>query len=200
MRVAACGFDGRIARTLAEFSRSAALACAAGWSYVLFVAAPCVRIFEESMIGAFSLRVVFVIGCTLMIAALCCSPPSAQESVKKHPVPPEKAQAKARELINDIFKDDLQNAKDPEAKAKLAAYLMQQGKESRDDATNRYVLYIEATALAAAAGDAQLALGALDELAKEYLVDLWKLKTMALGAAAESSPSKEISRAQVEML
>jgi WD40 repeat protein len=152
------------------------------------------------MIDGFSPRVVFVAGCTLVIAALCCSPPSAQESVKKHPVPSEKAQAKARELINDIFKDDIQNAKEPEAKAKLAAYLMQQGKESRDDATNRYVLYIEATALAAAAGDAQLALGALDELAKDYLVDLWKLKTMALGAAAESSPSKEISRAQVEML
>src|SRR5438128_6570415 len=32
------------------------------------------------------------------------------------------------------------------------------------------------------------------------LVDLWQLKAKALEAAAESSPSKENSRAQVEML
>jgi WD40 repeat protein len=124
----------------------------------------------------------------------------AQESTKKHAVPPEKAQAKARDLIFDIFKEDIANAKEPEAKSKLAAYLVQQGKESRDDLTNRYVLYIEATALGSAAGDATLALSALDELAKDFDVDLWKLKSVALAAAAENSPTKEISKAQVELL
>src|SRR5687768_14270238 len=126
--------------------------------------------------------------------------PSAQEAGKKHPVPPENAQAKSRELIFDIFKEDLDAAKQPEAKAKLASYLIQQGKESRDDPTNRYVLYIEATALAAAAGDAPLALAALDELAKDYEVDLPKLKSMALAAAVDNSPSKEVSKAQVDLL
>jgi len=150
------------------------------------------------MIGKLTLRGV---GMTVLVAATCIgTTPSAQEPVKKHAVPPEKAQAKARELIFDIFKDDLQNAKEPEAKTKLATYLIGQGKESRDDLTNRYVLYIEATALAAAAGDAPLALSALDELARDFDVDLWQLKTVALSAAAANSPTKEVSKAQVELL
>jgi hypothetical protein len=124
----------------------------------------------------------------------------AQEAGKKHPVPGKDAQAKSLELILDIFKEDLQNAKDAESRSKLAAYLMQQGKESKDDLTNRYVLYIEAAALASAAGDAPLALTALDETAKDFDVDLWKLKTLSLATAAEQSPSKEISKTQVDLL
>ena len=150
------------------------------------------------MTGTFVPRIlVFGIAAALGLGGFALS---AQETAKKHPVPAEKAQAKARDLILDIFKEDLASARDAESKAKLASYLVQQGKESRDDLTNRYVLYIEATALAAAAGDASLALASLDELAKDFDVDAWKLKTTALGAAAENSPAKEISKAQVDLL
>src|SRR5262245_30227930 len=152
------------------------------------------------MTGKFSLRFLSAFGLLAMIAAGGATPPAAQEVQKKHPVPAEKAQAKARDLIFDIFKDDLEHAKEPDAKSKLAAYLIGQGKESRDDLTNRYVLYIEATALAAAAGDAPLALSALDELARDFEIDLWQLKTVALSAAAANSPSKDVSKAQVDLL
>jgi WD40 repeat protein len=152
------------------------------------------------MTGTISPRVIFALGISCAFALTWCAPPSAQEAGKKQAVPSEKAQAKARDLILDIFMEDLQNAKDPEKKAKLAAYLIQQGKESRDDPTNRYVLYIEATALASAAGDAPLALLALDELARDFEVDLWELKTVALAAAADNSPTKEISKTQVDLL
>jgi hypothetical protein len=150
------------------------------------------------MTCTFSPRVFALSG--LLLATAWSATPFAQESAKKHPVPSEKAQAKSRDLIFDIFKEDIANAKEPEAKSKLAAYLVQQGKESRDDLTNRYVLYIEATALGSAAGDATLALSALDELAKDFDIDLWKLKSVALAAAAENSPTKETSKAQVELL
>jgi WD40 repeat protein len=124
----------------------------------------------------------------------------AQEPGKKQPVPGKEAQAKSLALVLDIFKEDLASAKEPESKSKLAAYLIQQGRESKDDLTNRYVLYIEAAALASAAGDAPLALSALDELGKDFDVDLWKLKTLSLASAAEHSPSKEISKDQVDLL
>ncbi|MCI0683235.1 MAG: WD40 repeat domain-containing protein [Gemmataceae bacterium] len=150
------------------------------------------------MMGTLSPRVVCWLGILFAVSLACCTSLTAQETAKKHPVP--KDQTRSRDLIFDIFKEDLQNAKEPEAKSKLAAYFIQQGKESRDDLTNRYVLYIEATALAAAAGDAPLALSALDELAKDFDVDLWKLKATALAAAAENSPTKETSKAQVELL
>ena len=62
------------------------------------------------------------------------------------------------------------------------------------------MLYIEATALGSAAGDATPALSALDEVAKDFDVDLWKLKSVALAAAAEKSPTKENEQGQVELL
>src|SRR4051794_15709903 len=78
----------------------------------------------------------------------------AEEPGKKLPVPSAAAQAKALALVMDIFKEDIQAAKEPEAKVRLAVNLLQQGKESRDDAANRYVLFREARLLAAQAGDA----------------------------------------------
>ncbi len=151
------------------------------------------------MIGTYSLRFLIGFGVLAAFALVGSAPYAAQETSKKHAVPTEKAQTKSRDLIFDIFKDDLQDPK-PASKSKLAAYFIQQGKESRDDLTNRYVLYIEATALAAASGDAQLALSALDEVARDFDVELWKLRTIALSAAATNSPTKEASKAQVELI
>jgi sugar lactone lactonase YvrE len=125
---------------------------------------------------------------------------SAQETAKKRPVPSKDAQARSLALVLDIFKEDIQSAKDPESKSRLAADLLQQGKESKDEPANRYVLYIEAAALAAGAGDAPLALTAIDELAKDFDVDAWKLKAVSLGAAVEQSPSKETSKSQFDLL
>lgn len=152
------------------------------------------------MTGTFSPRAICVLGMLIALLLTWCSPPAAQEPTKKHAVPSEQAQAKSRDLIFDIFKEDVDSATTSEAKSKLAAYFVQQGKESRDDWTNRYVLYIEAAALASAAGDAPLALAALDELGKHFDVDLWKLKSVALAAAAENSPTKETSKVQVDLL
>lgn len=154
---------------------------------------------EAFMNGSLLSRAAIVIGLFTALAVPGNSRLPVQES-RKLAVPAAKAQDKSRALILDIFKDDLENAKAPEAKSKLAAYLVQQGKESREDMTNRYVLYIEATALAASAGDVPLALSALDELAKDFDVDLWKLKTVALSAAANNSPTKETSKAHVDLL
>src|SRR5205823_4024435 len=64
----------------------------------------------------------------------------ADDAAKRLPVPAKAAQARAEELIRDIFKDDLAAAKEPADKSKLAGYLLQQGKETKDDPAARYVL------------------------------------------------------------
>jgi WD40 repeat protein len=148
------------------------------------------------MIRLFARGSLVLIALALMIGV----GPQAQEAGKKQPAPGKEAQAKSLALVLDIFKEDLHNAKEPESKSKLAAYLLQQAKESKDDATNRYVLCIEAAALASSAGDAPLALSSLDELAKDFAVDVWKLKAVALANAADQSPSKETSKTQVDLL
>src|SRR5262245_42762811 len=81
---------------------------------------------------------------------------------KKQPIPDKAAQEKALALVLDIFRDDFTDAKTPEAKAKLASLLLQQGRESRDEPANRFVLYREALTMAALAGDASLSLQIID--------------------------------------
>lgn len=151
------------------------------------------------MTRTFVSRLATILGLFTLLA-MWGAAPSAQETGKRRPLPSKEAQAKSLKLILEIFGDDFEKAKDSESRTKLASYLMQQAKESRDDLVNRYVLYIEASALAAAAGDATLALVCVDELAKEFDIDPWKLRTTALAAAAENSPSKETSKTHVELL
>jgi hypothetical protein len=109
----------------------------------------------------------------------------------KLPVPSEAAQDKARKLVLEVFNDDLQNAKDPAARAKLAAELLQQGRDTKDDLTLRYVLLQEARDLAAASGDAGLAFSAIDDIAKTFAIDPLASKAQALESAVANADSKE---------
>src|SRR5947207_1636693 len=98
------------------------------------------------------LSVTTVVLClTLMPVALLA------QGTGKTPVPDKAAQDRALKLVLDIFGDDLEKATTESARAKLAAYLLQQGKEVKDDSAIRYVCYREARNLAAQAGDANLA-------------------------------------------
>ncbi|MCI0377324.1 MAG: hypothetical protein L0215_06950, partial [Gemmataceae bacterium] len=128
--------------------------------------------------------------------ALCQIPAEG----KKHPLPDKAAQAKSLELVRDIFKDDYAAATTAEAKAKLAQNLLQQGKESRDDLSNRFVLYQEARALAAKAGDATLALSTIEELNRDFALNTFDLKAQTLEVVAENAPTKEAGKALVELL
>src|SRR3974390_2458988 len=88
----------------------------------------------------------------LLILGLMATVAGAQQT----PIPSKDAQAKAKGLILEIFKEDLASAKDAAAKVKLANVLLQQSRESKDkeEAPNRYMLYQMAANLAAQAGDA----------------------------------------------
>lgn len=139
---------------------------------------------------------------TMLIAGLIASvlvlSLQAQDAGKKQPVPDQAAQAKSQALVYDLFKEDIDKAKEPDAKAKLAANLLQQGKENRD--ADRYVLFREARKLASEAGDPTLTLLIVDEITKEFDVNALELKAASLTAVAEHQTSKITSKALVDLL
>jgi WD40 repeat protein len=119
---------------------------------------------------------------------------------EKTRIPSKEEQAGAHALILEIFKEDLANAKEPAAKAKLAGTLLQQGKESKDDPANRYMLYRMARDLAAQAGDASLALGAVEELARGFTVPALEMRTETLAMLATHIDSKEAGKGLVDLI
>jgi hypothetical protein len=114
--------------------------------------------------------------------------------------PPDKAsQNKALKLVLEVFQDDLKNAQDSAARAKLAAELLQQGRETKDDMALRFVLLQEARDLAARAGEAGLAFSAIEEIGKTFAIDVMAAKAAALALAVEGASSKESGKALLDL-
>jgi WD40 repeat protein len=136
---------------------------------------------------------------TLLVAGAALL--GAQEPAgKRRPVPDKAAQVAVQKVVNEIFADDFQNAKDEAAKLRLAAELLRQARDNRkDDLPAAYVLYVEALDLAASAGDYQLAFQAIDELAAEFAVAALDLKARALATATKAQTEKDANRAIVDV-
>lgn len=126
--------------------------------------------------------------------------PLLAQGTGKTPVPDKASQDKALKLVLDIFGDDLEKATTESARAKLAGYLLQQGKEVKDDPAIRYVCYREARNLAAQAGDANLTLAIIEETNRVYDVDAVMLKAEALRMAVAAATEKEAGTALVEVI
>lgn len=119
---------------------------------------------------------------------------------KRLPIPDKAAQAKAMALIEDIFKDDFAAAKDAETRGKLAADLFQQARENKDDVANRYVLYREAREWAAKAGNPVIALQIIDEMARDFDINAYELKSATLTEVADNLGTKEAGKALVDLV
>ena len=117
----------------------------------------------------------------------------------KLPVPQQAAQEKARKLVLEVFADDLAVAKEPAARLKLAGEILQQGRDTKDDLTLRYVLLQEARDLAARSGDAGLAFNAIDDIARQYAIDPLASKATVLAQAVEATDSKEGGKAILDL-
>jgi hypothetical protein len=115
------------------------------------------------------------------------------------PVPEPAAQDKARKLVREVFEEDFKNAQEPAARVKLAAELLQQGRDTKDDLALRYVLLVEGRDLAARGGDAALAFIAIDEIGKTFALDPLASKAAALKLAVEATDSKETGKALLEL-
>lgn len=135
----------------------------------------------------------------LSLLLICAASPFAQEA-KRLPVPAKDAVAKSKSLIEEIFAKDIADANTSEAKVKLANYLLQQARESKDDNANRYTLYIKANQLACEAGDAALALLTAEEMGRTFEVQLLDLKVQTLTSCERGTSSQEAARALVDQI
>ena len=129
-----------------------------------------------------------ILGGLVLGFALCVA--SAAQDGKKRSVPSPEAQAKIHKLIRELYQDDLAKAeKDTAVRSRLAQTLLQEGKDTVDDAAGRYVLLKEAHRLAAEAGDVNVALQAADELAQSFTIpsaDLFQMRVQTLSTAANA--------------
>jgi len=108
----------------------------------------------------------------------------------RYPVPPEAERSVARARVREIFNDDIQAAKSPEAKAAIAGKLMLYVDEASDRATH-FVLLETARRLGIEACDIPLARDAARRLAEAYTVDPRILDDDALTAmSVEAPPAK----------
>lgn len=135
----------------------------------------------------------------LLLASVLFARPQ-EDPGKRTAVPGEPARARAEKLIREIFQEDIEAARSPEAAAKLASTLLQQGKDRANDAAHRFELLRLARDLAARAGNAGLALAAVEELAREFDVNAFRSKADTLAALVENIDAPEPSKALVDLI
>jgi hypothetical protein len=127
------------------------------------------------------------IGVRLFPLALCLSAPAAAIAAEGAPpaampasVPEPAAQAEAEKLVREVFKAEYAR-RAPADRLALARRLLRQGQEAGDDAAARFVLFREAAALAAEAGEPGVVLEAVEATARHFMVDSLALKAERLG-------------------
>ncbi|HEY1189136.1 MAG TPA: hypothetical protein VGE74_15890 [Gemmata sp.] len=100
---------------------------------------------------------------TALLLLLACSLRLCADQEPRVPLPPAEDVEKATKLVRQLFKDEYTKTT-TKARAALAAKLLKQAEETDDDPAARFALLREAADVAAAAGEADLALAAVDAL------------------------------------
>jgi formylglycine-generating enzyme required for sulfatase activity len=131
-------------------------------------------------------RILALLGVSLGLA-LGVGSGFGQDSGSRLPVPPEDAQARAREMVEQLFKRDFAAAKTPAEKAALFRKLADEAEKAKDDPAGRFILLAAARDLAIQAGDLDLAVEAVDELADVYSVNALAMKEDLLRAAGRAT-------------
>ncbi len=78
----------------------------------------------------------------------------------------------ATDSLNDLFKSELAAAKTNAQRADLASQFLKTGQETKDDPASQYVLLRRAAEMAAAAGQADTAFSAIDQLATSFSLNV----------------------------
>ena len=131
-----------------------------------------------------------------------CGALQAGQDGKKPPAPDAAAQKEAEKLVRDVFKTEYAR-KTPADRVALANKLLLQAAQTGDDPTTRFVLLCEASEQASQGGDTELALKAIDDLARHYEADTSSMKYGVLSAAAKAAKTPEalgrLGRAQLKV-
>jgi len=107
----------------------------------------------------------------------------AQESPTKKPIPDPSSLQQALALVEEVYGDEFKRAKDVAQRTALAEKLLQKAKESAADPTGQFALLRVARDIAALAGDADLALRAVDEMAATFQIETFPVGRDRLSAA-----------------
>ena len=124
--------------------------------------------------------------------------PTSPPAREKLSIPPEREQARAHDLIEEIYGEQRHAAQTSAQKQALATKLLEKASESGDD-VDRYALLTVARDAAVEAGDVQLAFNAIDEIVTRYDVDAYKPRGAALSEAAKSATLQEHRGAIAEL-
>jgi hypothetical protein len=109
------------------------------------------------------------------------------------PEPDANVQKEKLKVIKDLFKDDYAK-KSPQDQIALGRQFLIRGMETKDDAGAQYVMLREARDIAAAAGDVDTSLRAVDEMSKVFAIPSMAFKLAALAKAAAGAKDPEVSR------
>jgi hypothetical protein len=108
------------------------------------------------------------------------------------PEPSAAAQKEAEKTIRSLFKAEYAKQA-PDAMKAFARKLLEQAEGTKEDVTARYVLLREARDIAAAAGDPETVLSAVDSLAAGYALDPLALRLAAMSAVGRTIRTPEAS-------
>ena len=129
------------------------------------------------------------------------NPEQPAPSVARIDPPDEDAVRKAEDLIrNEVFKAEFEAADRPTRRAALAQKLLRESRKPQDDHTAEYAFLKVARDEAAAAGDLETALAAMDALDSQYNIanpSAWRcdtLEALARSPAAATVPKAIIDR------
>lgn len=124
----------------------------------------------------------------LLLAGTLLLAPTQED--KRLPVPSVQDQKASEKLIREIFKDDY-SKNGPSDKAALAAKLVRQASDTKDDVPARYVLLREARDLSAQLGDLRTLLQVTDDLLREFDLPPIGFKHAAYGSIAPNVKTLE---------
>jgi hypothetical protein len=131
----------------------------------------------------------------LLLLALAAGPLRAGQELLPPPAADE--QARAEKLIKRLFYKEYRVITRTGYRA-LAAKLLDQAADTKDDPAAKYVLLREAVTLAASAGDLELSVRAADELTRHYQVSGAAFKAQAFEKAARhfvgAEPNKYLAQ------
>lgn len=117
--------------------------------------------------------------------------------VVKLSIPDEAAQAKAEAALKETWKTDYSRTR-PEERATLSGKFLHPGREDRKDPAAWFVMLREARELALLAGKTRLAMEAIDEMDRWFVIDALDMKVKALlTLSKEKNESTQLAAVRV---
>ncbi len=125
-----------------------------------------------------------------MIWLVCClTAIQAQGPSGRSAVPDAAAQAKAQQLVRDVYGKEFEATKTSAEKTGLAKKLLDQAAKSKGDPAGHFVLLRIAKEVAVLAGDAQTAMEAVERTVRTYEVDAVEMKLECLQGVSRAAKS-----------